>query len=371
MRGSVLTVVKWLVDRLNKGLLSPSVIDASTLRVRIAELYPHMLDTSEALLRRLINYSISIDSDDEDEDTGRAQYAEAGNLAWPSARSTRQDQDRQYNLCDVLSSFDRYRTPEELHHEAVDRSQAITSHANYLVEYDLYATLYRIAIRERQLDEILQDLVSREARATKYYETQWSRVEGALNDPSISVPGCATILRNIVHQVYEDRQARLPQRDQSVRENLGKMLADFLVRLVRRVVEEGNKGDHQNLAGRTAAISDTPARERNIYAYLISDRPEPDPHVPEKLTNLFVVGRFLDLDDKQWSRTRAQWDNIMVDIRSAETSVDEGEYADKIQEMLLYINGTEDPSEFTTLRRMPRYHQGTSEHDRDWSSATR
>lgn len=342
------------------------MIAASTMRIRIAELYPLMLDISEASLRRLINYSISSDSDDEDEYKGRARHAEAEGLSWPSARTTRRDQDHQYNLCDVLSSFDNSRTPEELHHEAFNRSRAITSQFNYVVKDDLHATLCRIAMREPHVISILQDLVSCEARATKYYEKQWSRVEGALKDTSITIPGCATILRNIVHQVYEDRPARLPQRDHGVRDKLGGMLADFLVRLVRRVVDEGQKGGYQNLTGRPAAPSNAPAKELNIYAYLIGDRPEPEPHMPERLTNLFVVGRFRDLDPSQWSGTRAQWADIMADIRSADViSVDEGEYADKIQEMLFIINGTDDPSEFATLHRMPRYHHRTSEQDSD------
>ena len=236
----------------------------------------------------------------------------------------------------------------------------MTSHTNYLVEDDIYATLYRVAMRERQFNTTLQGLVSSELRATKYYETQWSRVEGALHNYSITVSGCATILRNVVDQVYQDRQVRLPQYPQGLRDRLGEILTDFLVRLVRRVVDERGNDYYQNMIGRPPAPPNEPARERNIYAYLISDHPPPNPHMPERLTNLFVIGRFRDLDPSQWRHTRAQWDDIKTDIQgAAAVSNDEQEFTGKIQEMLLIINGTEDPSEFATLHRMPRYHQTT------------
>lgn len=324
------------------------------MKLRVGELYPHMLKNSEASLRRIINDSVDSNPDD-DQDRGRTQPAEVEDLIWPSARTTRREQEQQYNICDVLSSFDRYRTPEELHHEAINRSPAMTSRTNYLVENDIYATLYRVAIRERYMGETLQDLVSSESRATKYYEMQRSRVDGVLTDFSIAVPGRASVLRNIVHQVYEDRQIRFPQHSQAIQDRLGELLADFLVELVRSVLDERRGVEQAIWMANPAAQPNKPANERNIYAYLISDRPEPGPHMPEKLNNLFVVGRWRDLDaPSQWSHTRARWDQIRADIWNPLTmSDDEKEYADKIQELLFWINGTVDPSEHATLHRMP------------------
>ena len=357
--------VKWLIDRLNREVLNIPAVDATLVRAQIAELYPRILDMSEASLRGLVNYSTEHDSEGEDEDKSRTQNPEAGDFVWPSTMNTRQDSARQYSLCDVLSSFDKFRTPEELQHDAVNQSQAIATRATDLVEGDLHATLYRVAMRHRQTHDTLQGLISLEARTQKYYETQWSRITGALEDPSISVPGCATILRNIVHQVYEDRRVRISPRDQDASSKLSELLAGFLTRMVRTVVDVGKKGGQSDRMEGSAAFSSTqPAKGRDVYAYLISDRPEPDSHMPEKMTNLFVVGRFGDLDSSQWSHTRDEWSGIMADIRSDETAtVDEGEYADKIQEMLFIINGTDDPSEFARLHRMPRYHHGTTEQD--------
>ena len=55
-----------------------------------------MLNSSEASLRRLTNYSVGSDPDDEDE--GRDQDVNAVEPIWPSARTNRRERDQQYNL---------------------------------------------------------------------------------------------------------------------------------------------------------------------------------------------------------------------------------------------------------------------------------
>ena len=319
--------------------------------------------TGEAL-RRLANSSGSVDPDDEEEaeddgpEAGESSHAITGpNTPFPSVsqeQSQRDRQNRRIDLSDILSSFDEDTTPGRFLQEVDSISPAMTSSTNDLVEDNLPATIFRLAMRDDYIYRCLQRLVSSETRAIKYYQTQLSLAEAALQKCStqssspIPVPQCATRLRKIVHDVYEDRPVRHRQSSPRTHDAIDANLAQCLVRLVRKVVNERNS-NYRNTTG-TAARQ----RARNIYAYLISDLPASASGMQGWMKDLFVVERFQEIPNSQWRATSDEWESIKRDIETTPGGIDASEYANRIGEMIRALNNLSDPSEAAQLLRMPR-----------------
>ena len=336
----------------------------SIIKQQIGQLYQPMRNMTGDALRWQTNHSGGDDpeheegSEDEDSEADESSHAIPGaGTPFPSVAqelSHRDRQNRRIDVSDILSSFDEEKTPGTFLQEVDSISPAISSSANDVVEDNLPATIYRLAMRDDYIYRVLQHLISSETRAVKYYQTQLSIAEAALQRCStqssspIPVPQCAMRLRKIVHDIYEDRPVRHKRSSPRAHDAIDANLAECLARLVRKVVNERNS-NYKNMSGLAP-----PQRACNIYTYLISDPPASASRVQGWMKDLFVVERFQEIPNSQWRATREKWESIKRDVERTPGGIDAQEYANKIEEMLRALNNLADPSEAAQVLRMPR-----------------
>ena len=325
---------------------------SQTIREQIAELYPLIARQTKSLRTRLNTFRGG-ETDDEldtsdDESDGESPSSSAANLFA-----------RQSELCDIITSFHDTMLPDNFRTRYAENTPDILVLENCLVENNLYATLYRLGMRDRHFYRTLQRLVPGNTRAIKYYRKQEWRAVQSLHlldeysqaqtlDPRTSVPECARTLREIVHEIYEDLRFRVSR--SSIDQRAGEQCAACLVRLVEEVV---NRRYRDFFAEYTNLPRTMPQRNRSIYAYLISEPPM-DGRLESWLRDLFVIER---LPQTPWVELYDRLDAIMNDIRER-TRADEPlavTYADRIGRLLQdYNQNIDDPSSSAGQHRMPR-----------------
>ena len=338
--------------------------DQSNIKQQIGQLYRSIQNMTGDALLSCANSSRSVapedeeESEDDDTEAGESSRAiSSSNPPFPSAsqeHSLRDRQNRRIDLSDILTSFDEDTTPERFLRKVDSIALTITSPTNDLVEDNLPATMFRLAMRDDYIYRALQRLVPSETRAIKYYQTQLSIAEETLQACStrssspMPVPQCATKLRKIVHDLFEDRPVRHRQSSPRAHDAIDENLAECLVVLVRKVVNERHS-HYRNMAGAPPR-----QRARNIYDYLISDLPASTSGLQGWRKDLFVVDRYGVIPNSQWSATREEWESIKRDVETTPGGVDATDYADRIGEMLRGLNNSSDPSENAQTWRMPR-----------------
>ena len=323
-----------------------------TIRDQIDHLYPLIARQTKSLRTRLNTFRGGETDDESDvsevESDNTSQASTAANVFA-----------RQNEMCDILTSFHETMLPEDFRVANVEGVPTSFMFDQCLVPDNLYATLYRLGMRDRYIYRTLQKLVPGNTRATRYYRKQEFRASRALQsldrfsrdgvlDPRTSIPECARTLREIVHEVYEDLQNRVAR--SSVDQRAGEQCAASLVRLVEEVVNRRYRDFYEGYSNLPRGM---PRRNRSIYAYLISDRPT-DRRLDGWLRDLFVIER---LPQTPWIELYDRLDAIMHDIREA-TSDDEPEaanYTGRITRLLNeYHLTTNDPSSSASRPRMPR-----------------
>lgn len=215
-------------------------------------------------------------------------------------------------LCDILSSFEANTIPSEFKERYVDDPAPDLSPVSdsSLVLGSLPATIYRLACRDDAFYRCLQEIVPSDVRATEYYQTQNARAQNALGrlsqyadtdpstqDRSMDVPGCARLLRHIVHSVCEDRNTRKAIAPPSLL--VLRRLAEVLARLVVQVVQ-WNRDIYERSSWDNSQPSNEHPRERNLFTYLIGDPPV-DPELPHWMTDKFVIDRLRAFPPSEWS----------------------------------------------------------------------
>lgn len=121
-------------------------------------------------------------------------------------------ENRTDNLCDILATFDATVTSEELKHRLVDYSSPNLTpiSGGCYVPNSLEATMYHLACRDDTFYRRLQQVVSRDTRASCHFETLYSRAQQSLQrlssyaekgpsgqQQSENVPRCATTIRSL------------------------------------------------------------------------------------------------------------------------------------------------------------------------------
>ena len=351
-------LVQWLFDGLHavrskdeQGAAAPRPTQIE-LTAQFSELFPFITERQATLPRELNRLGVDVpDPDDE--------------LPVPDI------------LNDILASFYDDMIPSEVNDDFVNKVSHV-SPDDILVEGNLPATIYRLALRDDAFCRRLQQLVPREVRAKQYYETQYLRLQVTLQrlnqyaetgplaghlprSPSdLDVPDCARLLRSIVHQMCEDHDARsavVPLDDAAASQ-----LALILVRLIEEVVHY-NKDIYQGAQWNRAQSANEHPRERNLFAYLIGDPPyaysNDDPlynaRFPSWEIDHFVIDRLQGFPTDQWIHLFEKLTNIKdkieeFDTREMPTSL---QYAGRIDEMLrAYTATVHEPSSSTY--QMPR-----------------
>ena len=317
-----------------------------TIRRQVTGLFPLIARQNNSLRTRLNTFRGG-ETDDEGDSSEEDSEDEASITT------------RQSELCDILSSFQDSMLPDQFQQKYADGVPATLSMQSCLVENDLQASLYRLAMRDSHVYRSLQRLVPGNTRAIRYYKKQEARAVRALQlldeyaqrgslNPRDSIPQCARMLRAIVHEVYEDLQAR---RDRgSITQRAAEQSAACLVRTVEEVVGRRRRDFFDQYEDLPQGM---PWRNHSIFAYLISDPPH-ERRMEGWLRDLFVIER---LPRTQWVQLYDRLDAIAQEIRETVSSNEPAaaEYADRIGRLLLDYNQTiDDPSSSSTQQRMPR-----------------
>ena len=191
-------------------------------------------------------------------------------------------------LCDVISYFDPLRTPVEFKRDFARNLRVELASNDVLVPQSLSATIYRLAFRDDTVNTRLQQIVPPDERAKLYYEKQYHKALEALdklrqygergplgqnlpaNTREMDVPQCARKIRQIVHQMCEDREERIEKAPLGT--EVAQRLTTLLVMLLERVMHSDGDIYASSTWNRQQSISEHP-RERNLFIYLIGDPP--------------------------------------------------------------------------------------------------
>lgn len=309
------------------------------LTAQFSELFPFIAERQATLARELNRFSVDIpDPDDE--------------IPVPDI------------LNDIFASFYNDMMPSEVHDDVVNKVSHLSPN-DILVEGNLPATMYRLALRDDAFRKRLQQLVPREARAVKSYKTLYLRAQAALQrlnqyaeiGPSaghslgtlgdLDVPHCARLLRSIVHQMYEDHDARsaLAPLDNEA----GSQLAVILVELVAEVVRHYNKDIYNGDLWNRARPANEHPRERNLFAYLIGNPPYNARSPPWEMDN-FVIDRLQGLRADELVDSYENLDDMKEYMEEMDTTGMPMSllYAGRIDEMLRAYRATaHEPSSST------------------------
>ena len=251
---------------------------------------------------------------------------------------------RKDTVCDILAGFNNRptKTPEELKDEFVEDVLLLPS-SEILVEGNLHATIYRLAMRDDGFYTRLQEIVPNDARAKQYYETLYIRAQEALerlttyatngsrSPRDLTVPECARVLRSLVNQMCQNKDARNAVAPLGA--VVASRLAVILVRLIDRVLDL-NQDIYANARWNRIAPANEHSRDRNLFAYLIGD--PPTPWAPDWKTDYFVIDRLRSFPLNEWEHLTERLDTIRWRIERLDTTVFPmaSRYAQQIDEML-------------------------------------
>ena len=252
--------------------------------------------------------------------------------------------ERKNTLCDILAGF--YNRPTKTPEELKDEFGEDLSHlplSEVLVEGNLQATVYRLAMRDNGLYKRLQEIVPNDLRAKQYYQTLYLRAQeamerltayatnGPLSPRDLTVPECARVLRSLVHQMCQNKDARnavVP-----LGSVVASRLAVILVRLIDRVIDF-NQDIYANARWNRTQPSNEHPRDRNLFAYLIGD--PPSAWAPDWKTDYFVIDRLRRFPVNEWEHLTERLDTIRWRIEKLDTASFPmaSRYARQIDEML-------------------------------------
>lgn len=252
--------------------------------------------------------------------------------------------ERKHTVCDILAGFctGPTKTPEELKEEFGEDLSHLPS-SEVLVEGNLQATIYRLAMQDNSFYNRLQEIVPYETRAKQYYETLYLRAQeamerlttyatnGPLNPRDLTVAACARVLRSLVHQMCQNKDAR------NAVAPLGAVvtsrLAVILVRLIDHVIDFNHDIYADTRWNRSQPTNEHP-RDRNLFAYLIGD--PPSPWALDWKTDYFVIDRLRRFPVNEWEHLTERLDTIRWQIEKLDTDSFPmaSRYARQIDEML-------------------------------------
>lgn len=156
----------------------------------------------------------------------------------------------------------------------------------------------------------------------------------------MDVPKCARTLRLLVHQMceYRERSTMHAPLDTGVASLLAKTLTDLVQEVCYR-----NRNIYEGSSWNRNQEPDEPARERNLYSYLVGNPPL-DPSFPPWMRDPFVIHRLRAFPAEDWS-------DLFERLKTIKENIDEWEaddmpgsraYAVRIEHMLRHYAATAD-----------------------------
>ena len=297
---------------------------------------------------------------------GDETESDSDNIETEESYNSSNSKSRKETVQDMLSVFDPNALPEEL---VFSDGPLATAYSERLsAPGALAATIYGIAIRDEPFYWCLRRRVSRDICAVSYFSKQRSRAteamhrldryvergpSGAPESRDVDVPECARILRLIVHQICKNRDAR------ASRAPLGaatiQKVAETLVEILTEVVCNRNKDIYED-ATWERHVDEEHRRNRNLYTYLIGDRPTSDFFAPLGTGDNFIIDQLRDFPVLQWSHLLERLTTILDHIHENTPEGERGSmaFAEKLETMLReYTSDAFEPSSSSVQRRRP------------------
>ncbi|MCJ1470399.1 hypothetical protein MMC07_009044 [Pseudocyphellaria aurata] len=353
--------IYWLFDGLNAVLTdisksSPRSIGQGDVVTKISGLYDLIGERLGSLPEQL--NMIRGDEIDSDSDNGATEETYS-----PSDLKSRKEV-----VQDILSVFDRHALPEEYALAFPDDTSTTAFSEKSFVPGNLAATIYGIAIRDEVFYQRLRRVVTRDICAVSYFSKQRNRAresmrrldhyvaKGPSNAPEssdVDVPECARTLRLIVHQVCRDRDARASKGP------LGaatiKKVVETLVEILTEVVCKRNEDVYENITWERH-VHEEHRRDRNLYTYLIGDRPTSDFSTPPGMGDNFIIDHLRDFPVLQWRHLLERLTTILDHIHENAPEGERGSmaFAEKLETLLReYTSDAFEPSSSSVQRRRP------------------
>lgn len=299
---------------------------------------------------------------------GGETESDSDNSETEDSNASYSSKSRKETVQDMLSVFDPHELPEEYGVTFSDDVSASAFSERLFVPGDLAATIYGIAIRDETFYRRLRRVVTRDICAVSYFSKQRSRAReamlrldrfveigpsGAPESRDVDVPECARILRLIVHQICKDRDSRAsgdPLEAATI-----KKVAETLVEILNEVVCDRNKDVYKDITWERP-VQEEHRRDRNLYTYLIGDRPTSDFSAPLGMEDNFIIDQLRDLPVLQWSHLLERLTTILDHIHENAPEEERGSmaFAEKLETMLReYTSDAFEPSSSSVQRRRP------------------
>ena len=315
---------QWLFDGLNAVLQRPissstQAINRSNVIARLSTLYGPIgshLSTLPALLNSAPDETES-DSDGATESSYTA-----------SNSSGRRDQVR-----DMLSAFDE-RTLFQDYGQDLPDTPAEGRLQDAYVPNNLAATVYQMAVLDESMFRRFRKVVTQDVCATSDFSKQRARARsifaklddyienGTSDEPqeNFDVPRCARMLRFAVNQICQARDYRLSIAP--LGPGVVTKVAETLVEILQDVCNRDNDV-YYRIDWEREAPDDEPDRDRNLYAYLISEVPRFGASTPAWMNDTFIIDRLQQLPAMEWRHLIERLTSILDQMRDRMLDEDE------------------------------------------------
>ncbi|KAL8952299.1 MAG: hypothetical protein Q9222_001788 [Ikaeria aurantiellina] len=347
--------IYWLYDGLNAALYGPlvsgmQIIDRAGIISQISELYTRIssqLTTLPTTLNAAHDEVVS-DTDDPTE-VPRS----------PASTNTRPEQVR-----DMLSVFDLIALPED-YGRNFDSSPTSDASNKLYVPSNLPATIYRLAVQDEGVFRKLRRVISHDICATASFSKSRAKAREAFaaldvfleTGPSEGqqrntqdIPRCARVLRNIVHQICGARDVRTSSGPLSA--SVVTKVAEILVEILQEVCNR-NEDVYYRISWERETSDNEPARDRNLYSYLIGHPPRFSSSAPSWMRETFVIDRLRQLPTNEWRHLIERLTSILDQMREHLSEEDDPPLAyTKLERMIQeYTTEAFEPSSSSVQRR--------------------
>ncbi|KAL8836557.1 MAG: hypothetical protein Q9170_002877 [Blastenia crenularia] len=342
----------WLFDGLNALLNTATAsaaeaLDPADIQTRASALYG-LIGSQLPLLPTALNATrdeLASDSDDAVE----AIFS-------PTFPDVRAEQVR-----DMLSVFDPTSLPDEF-------GQRFTTvppdglPQNFYVAENLAATIYHLAVRDETVFKRLRRVITHDVCATVHFSKLRARAREAFgkldnyveNGPSPSnnqdIPRTARVLRSVVDQISQARSLRTSNDilNLDVITKVPEMLTEIFQEVCNR-----NEDVYYRIDWDRGVRDDEPARNRNLYAYLIDDPPRFSSSSPRWMQETFVIDRLRQIPANEWRHLIEILTNMLDQIREYTPDEDHPPLAyTKLESMIQeYTAEAFEPSSSSVQRR--------------------
>lgn len=237
-------------------------------------------------------------------------------------------------LCDMLSTFDRHRLPEDFRQNYLGGVTRPTQLEYCLQSDNVFVTMYQMGMIDGASFDALRKTISAAYCNEQYQRKQRLRIghefdqlahqqQAGIGVPAGLMRQCADNLHSIADQIFEDHDNR-KRRQEELGIGRHHLMAATLVGMISNVVDR-NEDLRVVRSGRALAQK----HEHNLYMVLIGDP-------PHDVGEAFVIDRLRTFPHEDWRNESGQLKSIKdrIEIDSSLWGMRGMIYASRIGDML-------------------------------------